>query len=58
MSYLYREEAANVHITIADFCYDQLKRMGKDVTLKKDLELKSEDINDKDILISLGKWGS
>ena len=55
---MYREEAANVHITIADFCYEQLKRMGKDVTLKKDLELKAEDINDKDILISLGKFTS
>lgn len=28
--------------------------MGKDVTMMKDLELKPEDIEDKDILISLG----
>ncbi len=30
--------------------------MGKDVTLKKDLELKPEDTKDMDILISLGKF--
>jgi len=29
--------------------------MGKDVILKKDLELKEDDVKDKDILISLGK---
>ncbi len=51
----YREEAANVHISIADFCYSQLKSMGKDVIMKKDLELKDDDIKDRDLLISLGK---
>ncbi len=49
-----REEAANVHISIADFCFHQLKSMGKDVIMKKDLELKDTDIKDKDLLISLG----
>jgi hypothetical protein len=29
--------------------------MGKDVVMKKDLELKDEDIKDRDLLISLGK---
>lgn len=29
--------------------------MGKEVLMKKDLELRPEDIKDKDILISLGK---
>lgn len=29
--------------------------MGKEVVLKKDLELRPEDVKDKDILISLGK---
>jgi len=43
-----------VHISIADFCYHQLKSMGKDVIMKKDLELKDTDIKDKDLLISLG----
>ena len=52
--FYYREEAANVHISIADFCYHQLKSMGKDVVMKKDLELKDTDIKDKDLLISLG----
>ena len=52
----YREEAANVHISIADFCYQQLKTMGKDVVMKKDLELKDTDIQDKDLLISLGMF--
>jgi len=28
--------------------------MGKDVVMKKDLELKDTDIKDKDLLISLG----
>ena len=45
-----------MHISIADFCFSQLKSMGKEVVLKKDLELKPEDIKDKDILISLGKY--
>ena len=54
-SLLYREEAANVHISIADFCFQQLKTMGKNVQMKKDLELREDDINDKDLLISLGK---
>jgi NAD+ kinase len=49
-----REEAANVHISIADFCFQQLQRKGKDVVMKKDLELEPEDVRDKDILISLG----
>jgi len=35
-----------VHMTIADFCFNQLKLMGKDVTIKKDLQLKPEDIKD------------
>lgn len=43
-----------MHISIADFCYHQLKSMGKDVVMKKDLELKDTDIKDKDLLISLG----
>jgi len=30
--------------------------MGKEVVLKKDLELMPEDIKDKDILISLGNY--
>lgn len=42
-------------MSIADFCYESLRKMGKDVTLKKDLELKPEDINGQDILMSLGK---
>lgn len=29
--------------------------MGKDVILKKDLELREEDIKDKELLVSLGK---
>ena len=29
--------------------------MGKNVVMKKDLELSQEDINDRDLLISLGK---
>jgi hypothetical protein len=32
--------------------------MGKDAIMKKDLDLKPEDIKDKDILISLGKKNS
>ena len=44
-----------MHISIADFCYHQLKAMGKDVVMKKDLELNSTDIHDRDLLISLGK---
>ena len=32
--------------------------MGKDAIMKKDLDLKPEDIKDKDILISLGKKSS
>ena len=51
----YRQEAADVHISIADFCFRQLKLMGKDVVMKKDLELGPEDIQDRDLLISLGK---
>jgi hypothetical protein len=30
--------------------------MGKDVVMKKDLELQPGDIKDKDVLISLGKF--
>lgn len=44
-----------MHISIADFCFKQLKLMGKDVIMKKDLELNQEDICDRDLLISLGK---
>ena len=55
---MFREEAANVHISIADFCYQQLRQMGKDVIIKKDLELRPDDVKDKDILISLGKCQS
>ncbi len=51
----YREEAANVHISIADFCFHQLKSMGKDVIMRKDLELANTDIKDRDLLISLGR---
>ena len=53
----YREEAANVHISIADFCFHQLKSMGKDVIMRKDLELANTDIKDRDLLISLGRCG-
>ena len=51
---LIREEAANVHISVADFCLKQLQKMGKDVIMLKDLEVKPEDIVGKDLLISLG----
>ena len=44
-----------MHISIADFCFQQLKAMGKDVVMKKDLELMPEDIKDRDLLISLGR---
>lgn len=44
-----------MHISIADFCYQQLKAMGKDVIMRKDLELSQTDIKDRDLLISLGK---
>ncbi len=45
-----------MHISIADFCFHQLKSMGKDVIMKKDLELYDTDIKDKDLLISLGMF--
>lgn len=45
-----------MHISIADLCYQQLKTMGKNVVMKKDLELKDTDIQDKDLLISLGMF--
>jgi hypothetical protein len=32
--------------------------MGKEVVMKKDLDLRPEDVKDKDILISLGKCRS
>jgi hypothetical protein len=32
--------------------------MGKEVVMKKDLDLRPEDVKDKDILISLGKCQS
>lgn len=51
-----REEAANVHISVADFCLKQLQSMGKDVILLKDLELRPEHLKDKDMLISLGNF--
>lgn len=54
-NHLIREEAANIHLSVAQHCYDHLIKMGKDVTFKKDLELKAEDIKGQDILISLGK---
>ena len=44
-----------MHISIADFCFHQLKSMGKDVIMKKDLELRENDIDDRDLLISLGR---
>lgn len=43
-----------MHISVADFCFQQLRAMGKDVIMKKDLELKQSDIQDRDLLISLG----
>lgn len=52
--YLIREEASNIHVSIADFCLQQLKSMGKDAIMKKDLELSEDDVKDKDLLISLG----
>ena len=49
-----REDAANIHITVADLCYQKLKSMGKQVVMKKDIEVKEEDIKHKDLLISIG----
>jgi hypothetical protein len=43
-----------VHISIADFCFKYLENLGKEVYMKKDLELRPEDIKNKDLLISLG----
>jgi hypothetical protein len=43
-----------VHISVADFSFQQLRAMGKDVIMKKDLELTQADIQDRDLLISLG----
>jgi len=50
-----RVEAANIHIAKAAFCEQYLRSKGMHVVMKKDLELQPEDIEDKDILIALGK---
>jgi hypothetical protein len=50
-----RREAADVHISNADFCLSKLKQMGKDVHMTRDLDLKPEHIKGCDLIISLGK---
>lgn len=44
-----------MHISNADFCLSKLKRMGKDVEMTRDLDLKPDHIKGCDLIISLGK---
>ena len=43
-----------VHHAIADLCHEQLLKMGKDAVMKRDLDMLPEDIQNKDMMISLG----
>lgn len=43
-----------VHHAIADLCHEQLLKMGKEAVMKRDLDMVPEDIENKDMMISLG----
>lgn len=38
-----REEAANIHITVADEVIDYVRKSGREVTVKRDWQLVPED---------------
>ena len=55
---LFREEAANIHITVADAVIDKVRASGRDVRVKRDYQLVPEDFADRDMIFSLGGDGT
>ena len=53
-----REEAANIHITVADAIIEKVKSTGRDVRVKRDYQLIPEDFEDRDVIFSLGGDGT
>jgi NAD+ kinase len=53
-----REEAANIHITVADAIIEKVKSSGRDVRVKRDYQLIPEDFEDRDVIFSLGGDGT
>ena len=53
-----REEAANIHITVADAIIDKVKSSGRDVRVKRDYQLVPEDFEERDLIFSLGGDGT
>jgi len=53
------EEAANVHITVANKVVDAFRKSGRNVKIKRCFEVKKEDVNDEiDLVVSLGGDGT
>ena len=53
-----REEAANIHITVADAVIDKVRASGRDVRVKRDYQLVPEDFAERDLIFSLGGDGT
>ena len=56
----FREEAANMHIQVADKVIDAFRSSGRDVKIKQDYQLTDEDFDDPniDLVLSLGGDGT
>jgi len=54
----FREEAANIHITVADAIIEKVKLSGRDVKVKRDYQLVAEDFVERDMIFSLGGDGT
>jgi hypothetical protein len=53
---LYRETANDIHHSVVETFYSQVKRMGMKATIKKENDLVPEDIKGRDLCISIGNY--
>lgn len=60
LCYVYRAEAANVHITVADKVIQAFKESGRQIKVKQCYQLTDEDLADPeiDLILSLGGDGT
>lgn len=53
-SHIFREKNTEVHNEVVEFFYNEAKKQGLEVTLKKEVDLDETDIFEKDLVISIG----
>jgi NAD kinase len=53
-----RKEATSIHVTIADAVIEKMKESGRDIRVARDYLLKPSDLENVDLVVSLGGDGT